>query len=69
MIKSRRMSSAGHVARIEEKINAYRILVGKPGGKKPLGTRICRWEDNIKTDLREIGWDGVDWIDVAQDRD
>jgi hypothetical protein len=49
-----------------EKRNAYRILVGKLGGKRPLGRR--RWEDNIKMDLREIGWSGMDWIDLAQDR-
>jgi hypothetical protein len=52
-----------------EKRNAYRILVGKPEGKRPLGRPRCRWVDNIKTDLREIGWDSVDWIDLAQDRD
>jgi hypothetical protein len=51
-----------------KKRNAYRILVGKPEGKRPLRPRR-RWVDNIKMDLREIGWDGVDWIDVAQDRD
>jgi hypothetical protein len=49
-----------------KKRNAYRILVGKPG---PLGRPRRRWVDNIKIDLREIGWDGVDWIDLAQDRD
>jgi hypothetical protein len=49
-----------------EKRNAYRFLVGKTEGKRPL--RICRWEDNIKIDLREIGWDGMDWIHLAQDR-
>jgi hypothetical protein len=48
---------------------AYRILVGKPEGKRPLGRPRRRWVDNIKMDLREIGWDGMDWIDVAQDRD
>jgi hypothetical protein len=48
--------------------NGYRILVGKPEGRRPLGRPIRRWMDNIKMDLREIGWDGVDWIDVAQDR-
>jgi hypothetical protein len=47
--------------------NAYRILVGKSEGKRPLGPR--RWVDNIKMDLREIGWDGLDWIDMTQDRD
>jgi hypothetical protein len=52
-----------------EKRNAYRILVGKPEGKRPLGTPRRRWEDNINIDLREIGWGGMDWIDLAQDRD
>jgi hypothetical protein len=52
-----------------EKRNAYRILVGKPEGKRPLGRPRRRWVDNIKMDLREIGWDGVDWIDMAQNRD
>jgi hypothetical protein len=52
-----------------EKRNAYRILVGKPEGKRPLGNPRRRWEDNIKMDLREIGWGGMDWIDLAQDRD
>jgi hypothetical protein len=51
------------------KRNAYRILVGKPEGKRPLGTSGRRWEDNIRMDLREIGWGGVAWIDLAQDRD
>jgi hypothetical protein len=49
--------------------NAYRILVGKPEGKRPLGRRRRRWVDNIKIDLGEIGWDGRDWIELAQDRD
>jgi hypothetical protein len=57
------------VARIGETRNASRILVGKPEGKRPLGRTRRRWLDNIKIDLREIGWDGVDWIDLAQDRD
>jgi hypothetical protein len=52
-----------------EKRNAYRILVGKPEGKGPLGSPRRRWVENIKMDPREIGWDGVDWIDIAQDRD
>jgi hypothetical protein len=69
MIKSRRMRWAGYVARIWEKRNAYRILVGKPDGKRPLGRPRCRWVNNIKMDLRAIGWDGMDWIDLAQDRD
>jgi hypothetical protein len=66
MIKSRRMRWAGHVARMGEKRNAYRILVGKPEGKRPLGRPKRGWVDNIKMDLR---WDGVDWMDIAQDRD
>jgi hypothetical protein len=69
MIKSRRMRWTGHVARMGEKRNAYRILVGKPEGKKPLGRQKRKWVDSIKMDLREVGWDGLDWIDVAQDRD
>jgi hypothetical protein len=68
MIKSRRMRWAGHVARMGEKRNAYRILMGKPGGKRPLGRPRRRWVGNIEMDLREIGWDGVDWIDRAKDR-
>jgi hypothetical protein len=50
-----------------EKRNAYRILVGKPEGKRPLGGPKHRWVDNIKMDVREIRWDAVDWIDMAQD--
>jgi hypothetical protein len=52
-----------------EKKNAYRILVGNPEGKRPLGRPRRRWVDNIKIDLRETGCDGGDWIDLAQDRD
>jgi hypothetical protein len=52
-----------------EKRNAYRILVGKPEGMRPLGRPRRRWVYNIKIDLREIGWGGVDWVDLAQDRD
>jgi hypothetical protein len=69
MIKSRRMRWAGHVARMWESRNAYRILVGNPGGKRSLGRSRRRWLDNIKMDLREIEWDGMDWIYLAQDRD
>jgi hypothetical protein len=69
IIKSGRMRWAGHVARMGEKRNAYRILVGKPEGKRPLGRPRRRWVDNIKMDLREIEWDGLDWIDLSQDRD
>jgi hypothetical protein len=69
MIKSRRMRWAGHVARMGETRNAYRILVGKPEGKRPLGRPRRRWVDNIKMNLGEIGCDGRDWIELAQDRD
>jgi hypothetical protein len=68
MIKSRRMRWTGHVAQMREKRNAYRILVGKPEGKRPLGGPKHRWLDNIKMDLK-TGWGGMDWIDLAQDRD
>jgi hypothetical protein len=57
------------VARIGEERNVYRVLMGKPEGKKPLGRRKYRWEDGIRMDLREIGWGSVDWIHLAQDRD
>ena len=67
MIKSRRLRWAGHVARMRES-GAYRVLVGKPKGKRPLGRPRHRWEDNIKMDIQEVGW-GMDWIDLAQDRD
>jgi hypothetical protein len=53
----------------EEKRNAYRTLVGKPDGKKPLGRPRCRWADNVKLDLKEIGCSCMDWIDLAEDRD
>jgi hypothetical protein len=69
MIKSGRMRWAGHVARMGDLRSAYRILVGKPEGKRPLGRPKRIWMDNIKIDLREVGLDGVDWIDLAQDRD
>jgi hypothetical protein len=52
-----------------EKGNTYSILVRTPEGKRPLGRSTCMWVDNIKMDLIEIGWDGMDWIDLAQDRD
>jgi hypothetical protein len=52
-----------------EKRNTYRILVGKPEGKRPLRRPTRRWVENFKMDLRVIGWDGMDWIDLAQDRD
>jgi hypothetical protein len=67
-IKSRRMRWAGHVARMGEKGNVYRLLVGKPEGKRPLGRPRRRWIDNIKMDLLEIGLNVVEWIGLAQDR-
>jgi hypothetical protein len=68
IIKSRRIKMAGHVARMGEKRNAYRLLVGKPEGKKPLGRQRRWWVDNIRMDLGEVGWSDVDWIGLAQDR-
>jgi hypothetical protein len=67
MMKSRRMSWAGHVARMGQKRNPYKLLVGKPEGKRPLGRSRRRWVDNIRIHLGEIRWDGTDWIDLAQD--
>jgi hypothetical protein len=67
-IKSRRMRWAGHVARIGEGRGVYSVLVGRPEGKRPLGRPRHRWEDNIKIDLREIGMDGSNWIQLAQSR-
>ena len=69
VIKSRRMRWAGHVARIGEKIGVYRVLVGKPEGKRPRGRTRPRWEDNIKMDLQEVECGGMDWIELAYDRD
>jgi hypothetical protein len=69
VIKSSWMRWAGHVARMREKRNAYRILLGKPEGRRPLGRPRRRWVDNIQIDLRELRWGGMDWIDLAQDRD
>ncbi|KAJ4426744.1 hypothetical protein ANN_26543 [Periplaneta americana] len=68
-LKSRRLRWAGHVARMGESRNAYRVLVGRPEGKIPLGRPRRRWEDDIKMDLREVGYDDRDWINIAQDRD
>jgi hypothetical protein len=68
MIKSRRTRWAGHVACTGEGGGVYRVLVGRPEGKRPLGRPRCRWENNIKMDLREIGIDGANWIQLAQDR-
>ena len=63
------MRWTGHVTRIGERRGVYRVLVGKPEGKRPLGRPRRRWEDNIKMDLQEVGCGGMDWIELAQDRD
>jgi hypothetical protein len=68
MIKSRRMRWAGHVARMGERGGVYRVLVGRPEGKGPMGRPRRRWENNIKMDLREIRIDGANWIQLAQYR-
>jgi hypothetical protein len=68
IMKSRRMRWAGHVARILEKMNAYRLLAGKPEGKRPLGRPRRGWVDNIRMELGEVGWGDVDWIGLVQDR-
>jgi hypothetical protein len=68
VIKSRRMRWVGHVAHLGEGTGVYRVLVGRPDGKRPLGTPRHRLEDNIKLNLVEIGIDGVNWIRFAQDR-
>jgi hypothetical protein len=67
VIKSRSMRWDGHVARMGERTGVYRVLVGRTEGKKPVGRPRRRWEDNIKLDLREIGIDGANWIQLAQD--
>jgi hypothetical protein len=67
-IKSRRIRWAGHVARTGEGRNVYRVLVGKPDGKRPLERPRCRWEDGIKMELREIGWgvwSGFTWLKIG----
>jgi hypothetical protein len=68
IIKSRRMRWVGHVARMGVKRNAYRLLAGKPEGKRPLRRPRCRWVDNIRMDLGEVRWGDVDWIGLVQDR-
>ena len=69
LIKSRRMRWAGHVARMGERRGVYRVLVGKREGRRLLWRHKRRWEDNIKMDLQEVGCGGIDWIELAQDRD
>jgi len=68
-MKSRRMRWAGHVARIGEARMVYRVLVGKPEGKSPLGRIRRRWVENIRMGLQEVGCGYMDWIGLAQDRD
>jgi len=69
VIKSGRMRWAGHVARMGEERGVYRLLVGKPEGRRPLGRPRHRWVDNIRTDLQEVRCGDMDWIGMAQDRD
>ena len=69
MITSRILRLAGHVARMEEGRSAFKMLTGKPTGKRPLGRPRRRWEDNIRMDLEEIGINARNWVDSAQDRD
>ena len=69
VIKSRRMRWVGHVAHMGEERGVYRVLVGKPEGKRPLGRPRLRWVDNIRMDLHEVGCGYMDWIGLAQDRD
>jgi hypothetical protein len=68
VIKERRWYWVGHVADMGEGRGVYKVLVGRPKGKRPLGRPRCRWEDNIKLDLRELGFDRANWIWLAQDR-
>jgi len=65
VIKSKRMRWVGHVAPMGEGIVFYRVLVGKPEVKRPLGSPGCRWEDNIKMDLQEVGCGCMDWIELS----
>ena len=69
MIKSRKLRWAGHVARMEEGRSAFKILIGKPTGKRQLGRPARRWENNIRMDLEEIGINTRNWVDSVQDRD
>jgi hypothetical protein len=68
-IKSRRIRYAGHVASMRARGGIYRVLVGKPEGKRPLGRPRSRWEDNIKIDIQEVGCGGMDWFELAREMD
>jgi hypothetical protein len=69
VLNGERIRWAGHVARMGDVRGVYTVLVGKPEGKRPLGRPRRRWEDNIKMDLQEVRCEGMDWFDLAQDRD
>ena len=69
MNKTRRLRWASHVVRMEERRSAFKILTGTPAGKRPLGKSRCRWEDNIRMDLKEIYINMRNWVDLAQDSD
>jgi len=69
VVKSKRMRWAGHVVLMGERRGVYRVLVGKPKGMRPHGKPRRRWEDNIKINLQEVGCGGMEWIELAQDRD
>jgi hypothetical protein len=69
VVKARRMKWVRHVARIGDMRNAYRILAREPEGKRRLGRPRRRWDDRIRIDLTDIGWEGVNWIHLAHDRD
>ena len=69
VIKSRRMRWASLVARVGEEMEVYRVLLGKPEGRRPVGKPRRRWVDNIRMDLQEVGYGYMDWIGLAQDRD
>jgi hypothetical protein len=69
MIKLRKVRWAGHIARVGQKRNVYKLFIGKSERKRPRGRPGHRWEDNIRINVREIVWEGVDWIHMARDRD
>ena len=69
VVKSKRMSWAGHVARMAQDRGVHRVLVGKPEGKRPLGRPRRRWEDNIKMDIQDVGGGRRDWMELAQDKE